>query len=139
MNFIVKTEPLAQKTLGKAEYDIVGVRGRIFNVSVTMDDTGIAASFFFEFLDGKGAVVGQQQADRASIVRGALAAMPVNMEQAEKETRANAAADSIIKAILAGTKVHKYAAMSSFAKSYGLTLLPIGEQDGILNLEEIWY
>lgn len=130
MDFIVKTRPLSQATIGKAPFSIIAVRGRIFDLEVSLKDTELQASFYFEFLDEKKSVVNQTNATRNSIFSGVISQLPSSLTDEQKTAQANQLTDQTIKAIIAGTKEQRFAAMSSFAKSYGLTLLPLSEQTG---------
>ena len=128
MNYIIKTEPLKQTQIGKPTYNIVGVKGRMFDLDVTLETSNIEISFYFEFIDEEGNVVNSINANRNSIIKGIKEKLPVNLLDEQKEAIANQKADEIILAILAGTKEQKYQAMQIFANSYGLSLKQLEEQ-----------
>lgn len=130
MNFVLLTEPLQQNVLGKSPFSINAVRGRIFEVDVTLEDTNIQASFFFDFLDDKGVSVNQVNANRNSVFSGVLKSLPETLDEETKKSKANETTDKILKAILAGSKKERYEAMSLFSKAYGVTLLPLEQQVG---------
>lgn len=132
MNFIIKTEPLLQKTIGKADYNIVAIKGNMYDVAVSLDPTNIQLTFSFQFFDEDFTPVYAVNAQRIDVVNKIKNKMKaLNLEEDELTLQANSAADTIFRAMLAGTAEQRYAAMSQFAEAYGLTLLPLEKQDGI--------
>jgi hypothetical protein len=129
---IIKTHIKPQSQIGEADYSIVAVRGRIYDVALSTADTGLEASFYFEFLAENGSVKQIKEANRESIFKGIYNMLPDTLSDDGKETKANEETDKVIKAILAGTKTQRYAAMAAFAAAYGLVLLPLAEQNGVL-------
>lgn len=138
MNFLVKTQPLAQNQLGKEPFNIVAVRGRIFDIEVNLNVTDIKATFYFEFLDESGVVQGSENANHQSIrnpVKKQALASGATEEQAT--SIAISTSDNVIYGMLSKIKQEKYESMVIFANAYGLTLLPIEEQDGVISFEQI--
>lgn len=140
MNFIVKVVPVPQNVLGRAPYSICGIRGRISDIPVTLNNTKLEGLFYFEFLDDNENVVDSRNAHRTELVntfkKGILAKGTTTDEQVAEES-ANTAVDNIYKAILGGTKGQRYAAMTQFAKGYSMDLLPIEEQTGKIKEEVV--
>ncbi len=134
MKFTILTQPLVQNVIGKIPFSIVAVKGKIFDVELTLNDTLIESSFYFQFIDETGKVVNEINADRSSILSGVKSSLPEELSEEDKLSMANNITDGIIKNILTGTKIERYNAMTIFANAYGLSLLPLEEQTGILNI-----
>ena len=137
MDKVIKVVPLLQTTIEKGTYYIAYVLGRVSDISVTMETSNITGTFFFQFLDTSGNVVHSVNANRASIYNRVYAKL-IGLGQTPEnaEVAANSATDDIYRAILSGNAQQKYEAMGRFAASYGMTLLPIEQQDGIINLNQ---
>lgn len=131
MNFLIKTEPLLQKTIGKPDYSIVAIKGSIFDLDVSLNTTNISGTFTFHFYDENFTPVYQVNVTRETIVDKIKSKLiELNLDVNIIEGKANEQADNIYKAICGGTVEQKYEAMSQFASAYGLTLLPLEEQNG---------
>lgn len=137
MEFIVKTNLTPQTVLGREPYNIAGIRGRIFDIPLSLNDTELQASFYFEFLDEKEEVVGNINAYSRDI-RSKVKASRIAAGDTEEVATSTSITitDQIIQAIIAGSKSQRYAAMQQFAGVYSLTLLPLEDQNGVLVVEE---
>lgn len=137
MEFIIKTNPTPQNVLGRKPYNIIGIIGNIYDIPLTLEDTDLKVSFFFQFIDEEKKNVGNINAYSEDIKNRIIQnrISEGDTEEVAKDT-AISIIDTVVKDLLAGSKEERYSAMQQFASIYSLTLLPIEEQDGVFSTSE---
>jgi hypothetical protein len=132
MNDVIKVEPYVINQANGKSMTIVGIRATMWK-TIVLNKPEREATFHFTFLDDKGQQVGEMNASRNTIYPETVEVLKgVGLSQTEAEAEAKNRVNQLIAALGGGSDAESFAAMTIFASSYGYTILPLVEQDGIL-------
>jgi hypothetical protein len=126
---IFKTQPNSLITVDFSSYRIDGVSGRVVEMPLNLSDS-IAFTVYLEFYraDASGNLVtiprSGMNADRVDFTKGVSAGLAANATAAMVKNAVN----NVMKAMLTGSPIEKWAAYNAIMSGYGAALLPLSGQ-----------